>query len=90
MSVSALFLGLEILLWLSIGLTGWLAVTFYFRPRASLLAMAVALIVALVAGPLPGLLGWSSVWGLLLGLLLALVGSIVATWQTMARVRGGE
>src|SRR5207248_3297473 len=87
MSATALFLGVEILVWLGIGLSVWTAVSFHYRPRASFRAMAAALVAALVGGPLPGLLGWRSLGGLLCGLALAAVGSTLAAWQTMVRVR---
>jgi hypothetical protein len=87
-ALQPLFLGLLIILWLSIGVAGWLIATLRFRPRASLVALAAAEIVALVMGPLPGLLGWTTIWGLAFGLLLALVCSTAAAWQTMSRMRG--
>ncbi|MHB8573702.1 MAG: hypothetical protein ACYDCQ_00060 [Dehalococcoidia bacterium] len=86
MSVSALFIGLEVIAWLTIGLVAWTGVTFWRRPRASFLALGAALVVALIAGPLPGLLGWDTLGGLLFGLLLASICSTVAAWQTMERV----
>ncbi len=90
MAAGALFFGFELLVWLSLGVAGWLAVTLRFRPRASLLALLAALIVAPIGGALPGLLGWDTLPGLLCGLALAPVGATAAAWQTMKRLPAPE
>ncbi|HLZ68285.1 MAG TPA: hypothetical protein VKV26_00100 [Dehalococcoidia bacterium] len=86
MGAAPLFFALELLLWLCLGLAGWLAATLRLRPRASLLALLAALIAAPIGGALPGLLGWDTWPGLLCGLALALVGATAAAWQTMRRL----
>lgn len=85
MSVAALFSGFLLLVWLSLGLVGWLVVTYRCRPRASLPALVAALIASVIGGILPALLGWRTFPALFCGLLLALVGSSAAAWQTMSR-----
>ncbi|HEY7295426.1 MAG TPA: hypothetical protein VH916_10310 [Dehalococcoidia bacterium] len=86
MAANAFFFALELLLWLCLGLAGWLAVTLRMRPRASLAALLAALVAAPICGALPGLLGWHSLPGLLCGLVLAAVGGTLAAWQTMKRL----
>ena len=85
MAAETLFFGFELLLWLTLGLAGWLAVTLAVRPRASLLALLAALAVAPIGGALPGLIGWRSVAGLLCGLSLAMASAVLAARQTMRR-----
>lgn len=83
MAEAPLFFGLLLLIWLALGILGWLAVTLRYQPAASLLALGTALTAAIVAGLVPALLGWRSPVALLCGLVLALAGSAVATWQAM-------
>src|SRR5690242_14527998 len=88
MAVGPLFAGLLLLAWLFLGISGWTAVTFLYRPNASFLALAAALAAALLGGVLPALAGRRDAIGLVAGLILALLGSTTATWQTMSRTAG--
>ncbi len=90
MAVGPVFAGLLLLAWLALACAGWTAVTFFFRPNASFLALGAALVASLFGAVLPALVGLRDLVGLLLGLALALLGSILATWQTMRRVVGPE
>src|SRR4051812_22053828 len=85
MAFGPLFLGLLLLLWLALGLGGWLIATWHFRPRASFFALLMADVAALVGGVLPAVVGWRTAPALLCGLLRALGGSPRAAWHTMKR-----
>ena len=86
MAAEALFFGLELLLWLILGVAGWLIATLALRPRASLRALLAALALAPLGGLLPGVLGWNTAPGLLCGFMLALASAALVAWQILLRL----